>query len=992
MILRRFALALLPALFLNALAIGPVAAQQAAPATVEAQAADDARSSGWQTGSDIPLHPAFITGALPNGVRYAVRRNGEPAGRLSVRVHVRVGALMEEDHEQGWAHLAEHMLFRGTRHFPDGEGDKVWQRLGARPGSHSNAFTSQTSTRYVLDISRADPEATAQALAILADMMANATFDRHLLEKEQKIVLAERAMRSSAADERIQIQRARFYLPDHRAGERNIIGTPDSLSAARARSLRNFYHRWYRPERTTVVIVGDADPQMLIEAIRASFGGWHGKGKPGADPAPASVPPTPSAAAIIEPHYGDSWELVWQQPQIPGPVTVARREQDIVDAVAMMVLNMRLREDIEGSTEVVRAAVTSPRATAAVPARLSLTVQMAADTKPADSGPALDRVYRVINGAMQSVQPEEVNEQLRRLQRTYREAVERESRAQSPGLADAMIATLDPQLILSDPAYAEAMLERLQPSITPGLIAGRLRALFGPRPRLLYISAEQPKNGIAELDAQLTRAMAQQPPASTAAVTASLDALVLPPPAAKLVSQSQIADLGITRTRLSNNVELALRPNDQLRNQISIRVRFGRGVAGLPPGDAGLYWSIRALGLAGIGPFDRVALQRLGAGRQIVPQYLNDLDGAQIGVTTTREDMADAMKLIVGAMTQMRYDDIATRRFQAAMKTGYRNFLSDPSSVMNISGTPMRYGGDGRFRPLPSLLTINRFTSEAFKAFWSEELRRGPVKVSIVGDFDPAVALVAATDLFGRLDPKPTPAPSPARIAVRAAPENGKTHATLYHIGDPGRAMAMLVYPTVSGQDNLKAARAVQLTTFIVRQRLAETFRAQQGGTYLAHATSYTNRALPRYGAMMVSSELKPELIPAFEQAVTSIMADLAANGPAADSFARARTPMLAELETIRKSNAYWIQLLGDDLDNPNVIEGARTYITGRAALRPQDVQAVAKTYLAGPGGALPASAFFIYVLPAPKRMPRSPPGNAAPEKPDETGPPPDKR
>ena len=172
----------------------------------------------------------------------------------------------------------------------------------------------------------------------------------------------------------------------------------------------------------------------------------------------------------------------------------------------------------------------------------------------------------------------------------------------------------------------------------------------------------------------------------------------------------------------------------------------------------------------------------------------------------------------------------------------------------------------------------------------------------------------------------------------------------------------------MSGDEDIKAARAIQLTGYIVRQRLSEGFRAQQGGTYAASAVGATNRALPHYGAMLVSSELRPELIPAFQQAVNSIMADLAANGPSADSFARARAPMLAEIETNRKSNAYWVQVLDDNLDDPAIVDAVRSYITGRAALTPADIQAVAKTYLAGSGEALPKEAFQIRVLPTPPK------------------------
>ena len=940
-----------------------------APAAPLAQPAPAAPvASGWQTGSDIPLHPAFITGTLPNGVRYAVRRNDEPKGRLSIRVHLRVGALMEEDKEQGWAHLLEHMLFRGTRSFPDGEGEKTWQRLGARPGSHSNAFTSYGSTRYVLDIGRADSEAMDQALVILADMMVHAVIDKDILEKEKKIVMAERAMRTSEADSRIQTQRLRFYQPDHRAGERNLIGTAESLNAATAKKLHKFYDRWYRPERTTVVIVGDGDPAQMIAAIGKAFGGWQASGKTGKEPKPAPVPAKPPATTIIEPHYSDNMELLWQRPARTTPQTRAEREEEIADTLAQMVLNARLREDIERTTQIIRAYVTEQKNSALVPSRLSLSMQMEADSKPEDAGPALEQVYRVLNGAMRGVRQDEVDEQWRSLDRLYRQAIDREERAQSRDLADQLIASFDPKDIVTDPRYRAAMLTRLKPAMTPERITDRLRAMFSARPRFVYLSGKPPEGGVAAVEAMLAKAMQAVPAADIGLAATSLDALVLPPATAKIAKQSALADLSITRTELSNGVEIAMRPNAQLVNQVSLRVKIGRGVAARPPRDAGWFWSARALGLAGIGPFDRPTLQRLGAGRQIIPQFYNDTDGLVLTLNTTREDMADAMKMMVGAITQMRYDETSVRRFQSGLKTGYRNYLSDPAAVMNMVGLPLRYGGDTRFRSMPTLLVINRLTPDIFRTFWSEEFAKGPVKVSIVGDFDPAPTLALAADMFARISPKPTPPPTPDAIAVRASPADGKAVSTLYHLGDPDRAMAMLVYPTVSGDEDIKAARAIQLTGYIVRQRLSEGFRAQQGGTYAASAVGATNRALPHYGAMLVSSELKPELIPAFQQAVNSIMADLAANGPSADSFARARAPMLAEIETNRKSNAYWVQVLDDNLDDPAIVDAVRSYITGRAALTPADIQAVAKAYLAGSGEALPKEAFQIRVLPTPPK------------------------
>ena len=86
-------------------------------------------------GSDIPPDPAWNFGALPNGLRYAVRKNGVPPGQVAVRVRIDAGSLNETDDERGYAHLIEHLSFRGSKYVPDGEAKRVWQRFGATSGS-----------------------------------------------------------------------------------------------------------------------------------------------------------------------------------------------------------------------------------------------------------------------------------------------------------------------------------------------------------------------------------------------------------------------------------------------------------------------------------------------------------------------------------------------------------------------------------------------------------------------------------------------------------------------------------------------------------------------------------------------------------------------------------------------------------------------------------------------------------------------------------------
>jgi len=134
---RAFRVALLAPLLL---AIAPQAiGQNGAASHDDAERYIVDRSAWLYKGSDIVPDAGWHFGTLSNGVRYAVRRNGVPPGQVSIRVRMDAGSLMETDSERGYAHLIEHLSFRGSEFVPDGEAKRIWQRFGATFGSDNNA-------------------------------------------------------------------------------------------------------------------------------------------------------------------------------------------------------------------------------------------------------------------------------------------------------------------------------------------------------------------------------------------------------------------------------------------------------------------------------------------------------------------------------------------------------------------------------------------------------------------------------------------------------------------------------------------------------------------------------------------------------------------------------------------------------------------------------------------------------------------------------------
>jgi zinc protease len=287
-----------------------------------------AGDSDWlYRGSDIPRDPAWTFGSLPNGVRYAVRQNKLPAGQVSIRVRMDTGSLHEEERERGWAHLVEHLAFRGSKSFGDREARYIWQNLGASFGSDTNASTTPTQTVYQLDLPKNDRANLDQSLHVLAEMVDTALFDPAAVEAEKKIVLAERG-RMPELGLKLQETSWPLFYAGLKLADRFTIGTEATLRAANAEGLRAFYERWYRPERATVVMVGDADPKLMEELIAKRFGDWKGTGPAPRQPDFGSIRKLQErAASLAYPGAPYSATLMWLRPYETLPNTKARERR-----------------------------------------------------------------------------------------------------------------------------------------------------------------------------------------------------------------------------------------------------------------------------------------------------------------------------------------------------------------------------------------------------------------------------------------------------------------------------------------------------------------------------------------------------------------------------------------------------------------------------------------------------------------------------------------
>ena len=244
----------------------------------------EAPAKDWpHEASDIPADPKAVFGKLPNGMRYLIYPNAEPPGRVSLRLHIAAGSLMEADDQRGLAHFLEHMVFNGSKNFTPEELIPRMQRLGIAFGAHVNAYTSFDETVYMLDLPDLSEEMMKLGFTVMRDFGDGAKLDLAEIDKERGVILSEKTNRDSVGY-RLMQQQFEELLPDSLIAKRFPIGDEEVIKSAPRERFVDFYTRYYTPERMTFIVVGDVDPAAIEARIRESFSSMANPAEPGKNP------------------------------------------------------------------------------------------------------------------------------------------------------------------------------------------------------------------------------------------------------------------------------------------------------------------------------------------------------------------------------------------------------------------------------------------------------------------------------------------------------------------------------------------------------------------------------------------------------------------------------------------------------------------------------------------------------------------------------------
>ena len=843
----------------------------------------------------------YTLDSLPNGVRYYVHARPSGGDRAELRLIVDAGSLQEDEDQRGLAHAVEHMVFRGTRRFPGGAVERWFEAIGMRRGDDVNATTSMDETRFRMTVPSARAGAIDTALAMLASMAHEASFDAEDARREAGVLLEEwrssRGVEARLADARRPVLHA-----GNAYASRPVIGDTAVLRRFDLSALRRYYETWYRPELMAVVVVGDFEAEEVEAMVRRHFGEIPRRGPRRPRPVRPAVDSSSMALRAIvvpDPEARTSRVGIWR----PTP---PQRYHTRADYRATLVAWL-WRDVLEGRLEDAALRPDSPVADADV-ARSTLARSIAADvvSVTAMQGQTLPALEVAVGELRELAEhgPGALELEERGTAIVHGALEQARSGDSNADRADEFVDHFLTGNAIFTSVLAYELVRDLVPTVTVEDIHAfaRTRAADGKAVVVVATTASDSAAHVAP-EAVVARARSAQP--SPARPVAAMDvrallAAVKPAPG-EIVHERELAEPHAYEWTLSNGMRVLLKPTSFTFNDVQLRA-IAPGGASLAPDDvyASAYLSDAIIDATGVGPVPAPRLRRWLESTSIsISPSVSD-DAIELEGSTAPTDLEPFFQLLHLHLTAPRRDTVAFRRYQARAASYARDRGRDPDAAFRDSVTAAFVGGGTRTNRRGASFFLDARLDDALD-FWTRRTANGAgFTVALTGDF----TLAHARPLVQRyLASIPTGTAEQPRDRGLPAPPRGVHREVPAGIVERARTMIGFAGSFALSNDELNSLNMVRE---VAERALSERLREEMGGTYGVDVSLGIEVVPPARYTMTVEFETDPGRIEELAAAAIDELARLSRDGPTDAQFNGAREARMRDFDGRLEDNDYW--------------------------------------------------------------------------------------
>lgn len=906
-----------------------------------------------QEKSDISADSRVTYGQLPNGMRYIVLGNQQPPGRVSMRLHIAAGSLMERDDQRGVAHFLEHMVFNGSKNFPDAS--KLipkMQRLGIAFGAHANAYTSFDETVYMLDLPNNEQDTLKLGFDVMRDFGDGAFLKESEIEKERGVILSEKTSRDSV-QMRLMEKQFNALLPDALLAKRFPIGTEEIIKSAPRSVFTDFYREYYNPSRMTFVYVGDFEPKAAEQRIIETFGTMKNPASLGSEPKLGSLPTAHGfkTLALADKEVATTdLTLTVIKPFQKKADTKANRAEKLPLKLANSILSKRFSILAKKKNS----PITSGSAYAYNLFKFTKIGGISVDAKDHNWQAALPVLEQELRRAIEyGFTKAELEEIKANIINSYELSVKADPSRKTNELASSLAKHVHKNAVFSTPADDLAILRENIAAITPDTCHQALAKFWETKDITLILTTNAPQeNADEKIDALYSesRAIKVTPPVNKATTSFAYSDFGEP---GNIAQQSHIEDLDITQVNFHNGCSCNIKKTDFNKNSINLTTRVGAGKLTMPVDKPGLdMFASSAFVAGGLGKHSSDDLDRILAGRNAGIGFQVGEDAFILSGSTTPDDLELQLQLLCAYLSDPGFRPEGERMFKAKLPSIFSQMKHTPAGAQAEMTALMR-GNDPRF-VFPTLKQAQNLTTEDIRTWVSPALKNHYLELSLVGDLEVEQTIPILARTIGSLPKREASKPDYAELRTLTnlpKPPLEKRYSFESRIPT---GMAIVTWKaTGTDKDSIGTTRRLSVLGSILSNRMREKIREELGEAYSPYAGFQPSDTYKDLGYLLAVSPGKPEQAERVGKIIIEIADKLAKEGASQDELTRALEPRLSELKKSLRQNSYWLgTVMSQSQEQPYRLDWARKRDADYAAINLSEINALAKKYL-GKGNTL---------------------------------------
>ena len=864
----------------------------------------------------IAPDPSIRIGKLPNGMTYYIKHNEEPKERASFYIIQNVGAVLEDDNQNGLAHFLEHMSFNGTKNFPDKGIISSLEKHGVAFGRNINAGTGFTETVYNLsDVPVTPPGLVDSCLLILHDWSHYLTLSNKEIDLERGVIVEEWRTRRTAG---FRMQRATFpvLFKDSKYAIRDVIGDSAIIKHFKYDTLRKFYHDWYRTDLQAIAIIGDINVDDVEKTIKSQFSSI-----------PAVEHALPRGEDVIPYHKETRFVMVKDKESSqyginiyikhPGTKPELKDMAYYRDQYANQLFNSMMRARI---TEMLQKGV-PPFVNGSVSfsgfVRGYNVMAISATAKPDQEDIALRAIYteaqRVLRfGFTQGEVDRAKSNLLMQLENRWkqRDKISNDDYAndiKSYFLSNEPLTSMD---------FDWQSVQKFLPGITVAELSDKAKQWIVPENRVIIVMGPDKENAKLLTEAEALSILKEveasdiKPYEDTKVASSLIDK---PLQGSLIVKTVPLPQFNAVEWTLANHAKVVYRLADYEKDNVMVRCISPGGSSLLPVNElASAMMLPQFLSVFGVGNFDATTLKKMLTGKNVsLGVGLSELHETLSG-STAPKDFETLMQLLYLQFEQPRFDKAAFQSLKGRYAGMVANLSNNPQKVMGDSLALILTSHNKRTKLLTPAL-IEELSIEQMEKIYRERITdAGDFTFFIIGNLEEAKVkplvekyIGSLTDLPRTENWKDNNIEGPKGKTVRDVPVPMQINKATVVINFNKQA----VYDSRS---NL----IMDIIKGVLDLRYTEEIREKEGGTYGVRVMDSNEHYPKAEKTFQMMFDAEPERSAHLKSIIYSEIDKIVANGPTAEDLDKVVKNLLKDREQNKLHNGYWMGTLVEFYQN----------------------------------------------------------------------------